>query len=80
MLKEESCKLQAVFGPQRDLYYKFSKVVNGIDPTRSPDDLAQIINLSIVENLELFYSINALCISDHKVSFSGKPNPHISAL
>ena len=57
-----------------------SNVGNGIDPTRPPDDLAQIVDLSISENIEFFHTINALCIGDHKGSFSRKPNPPISAL
>ena len=40
MLKEEAGKLQVVLGPQGDLYSKVSNVGNGIDPTRSPDELA----------------------------------------
>ena len=78
MLKEESGKLQVIFGPQGDLYSKISNVGNGIDPTRSHDDLAYIINLPISDNIELFHAINALCISDHKGIFRGKYNPHIS--
>ena len=79
MLKEEYGKLQVVLGPQGDLYSKVSNVCNGIDPTRSPDELAYILDIPISENLELFYAITALCISDNKGSFSGKSNPHISA-
>ena len=44
MLKEEAGKL--------DLYSKVSNVGNGIDPTRPPDDLAQVLNFSISDNLE----------------------------
>ena len=70
MLKEEAGKLQVILGPQGDLYSKVINVGNGIDPTRYPDDLEYILDIPISENLELFHAINALCISDHKVSFS----------
>ena len=73
MLKEESVKLQVVFGPQGDLYYKVSNVDNGIDTTRSPDDLAYILDLPISDNLNLFHAINALCISDQKGSSEENP-------
>ena len=56
-----------------------SSPVNGIDPTRYPDDLSYILDLLISENFELFHTINALFISDHKGRFSGKSNPLISA-
>ena len=79
MLNEEAGKLQVVFGPHGDLYSKVSNVGNGIDHTRSPDDLASILNPPISKNIKLLHAINALCISDHKGSFSGKFNPHISA-
>ena len=80
MLKEEYGKLQIFFVPQVDLQSKFSNVVNSIDLTRPPDNLAQILDFSISENLKLFRSINALYISYHKDSFNGKSNPNISAL
>ena len=78
MNKEEVGKLQVVFGPQGDLYSKVRNFGNGIDPTRPADDLSYILDLPICENTKLFHSINALCISDQKGSFSGKSNPHIS--
>ena len=80
MLKEEAGKIQVVFGPQGYLLSKVINVCNGVDPTRPPDDLAHILGFSIGENLELFHAINALCISYHKGSFSGKSNLHINAL
>ena len=40
MLKEEDGKLQVVLDPQGDPYYKVRNIGNGIDPTRSPDELA----------------------------------------
>ena len=79
MLKEETGKLQVVFGPQGDLYSKVSNVGNVLYPNRYPDDLAYILDLPISENIDLSHEINALCISDHKGSFSRKSNPHISA-
>ena len=79
MLKEEARNIQVFFVPHGDLYSKVSNIGNGIDTTRSPDDLEYILNISISENLELFHAINTLCISGHKVSFSGKPNIPISA-
>ena len=39
------------------------------------DDLAQILGISISENLELFHAINTLCISYHNGRVSGKINP-----
>ena len=66
VLEEESGKLQVVFVPQGDLKYKVSNVGNEIYPTRSPDELAQILTLSIIENLDLFHAIKSLCISGHR--------------
>ena len=79
MIKEESGKLQVTFGSQGDLYSKVINIGNGIGPTRSPDDLAYIIDLPISDNLELFHEINALCINDHKGSFIRKSNLQIGA-
>ena len=73
ILKEESGELEVVLGLQGDLYSKVSNVGNGIDPTRSPDDLLQILDLPISDNIDILHAINSLCISDHKGSFSGNP-------
>ena len=55
MHEEEAGKLQVVFSPQEDLKSKFINVGNVIDPTRSPDNLSQILYFSISDNLNLFH-------------------------
>ena len=39
-LRKNMASFRFFLSPKVDLYYKVSNVGNGIDPTRSPDDLA----------------------------------------